>query len=176
MRTTYLSWATGFISGLNYVGSMLFIFLVVCFCFVMYSFCVLCRMLSVDCAFLIASSVFSHVYLPKTMRLCDLSGDTFVKQVTGNRHRYVWTGPYDASPFFLDVAPPLFLTSIFFHINNILQLSMYHCIVFIVDMSYYYVRKPAWIETTVWLYLLYICHTVIHRKLQNVVYMKKNRC
>jgi len=23
------------------------------------------------------------------------------------------------------------------------------------------------------LYLLYICHTVIHRKLQNVVYMKK---
>ena len=27
--------------------------------------------------------------------------------------------------------------------------------------------------TTVWLFLLYICHTVIHRKLQNVVYMKK---
>jgi hypothetical protein len=25
------------------------------------------------------------------------------------------------------------------------------------------------------LYLLYICHTVIHRKLENVVYMKKNR-
>ena len=115
MRTTYLSWATGFISGLNYVGSMLFIFLVVCFCFVMYSFCVLCRMLSVDCAFLIASSVFSHVYLPKTMRLCDLSGDTFVKQVTGNRHRYVWTGPYDASPFFIWCCPPpFFLTSIFF--------------------------------------------------------------
>jgi hypothetical protein len=43
-------------------------------------------MLSVDCAFLIASSVFSHVYLPKTMRLGDLSGDTFVKQVTGNRY------------------------------------------------------------------------------------------
>ena len=37
----------------------------------------------------------------------------------------------------------------------------------------YYVRNPAWIETTVCLYLLYICHTVIHRKLQNVVYMKK---
>jgi hypothetical protein len=35
-----------------------------------------------------------------------------------------------------------------------------------------YVRNPLWIETTVWLYLLYICHTVIHRKLQNVVYMK----
>jgi hypothetical protein len=26
------------------------------------------------------------------------------------------------------------------------------------------------------LYLLYICHAVIHRKLQNVVYMKKSRC
>jgi hypothetical protein len=34
----------------------------------------------------------------------------------------------------------------------------------------YYVRNPAWIETTV---RLYICHTVIHRKLQNGVYMKK---
>jgi hypothetical protein len=54
--------------------------------FLMHSFCVLCRMLSVDCAFLISSSVFSHVYLPKTMRLCDLSGYTFVKQVTGNRY------------------------------------------------------------------------------------------
>jgi hypothetical protein len=42
----------------------------------------------------------------------------------------------------------------------------------------YHVRNPAWMETTVWLYLLYICHTVIHRKLQNVVYnyMKKSRC
>jgi hypothetical protein len=40
----------------------------------------------------------------------------------------------------------------------------------------YHVRNPAWIETTVWLYLLYICHTVIHRKLHNVVYMKKSRC
>ena len=40
----------------------------------------------------------------------------------------------------------------------------------------YYVRNPAWIETTVCLYLLYICHTVIRRQLQNVVYMKKNRC
>jgi hypothetical protein len=39
-----------------------------------------------------------------------------------------------------------------------------------------YVWNPVWIETTVWLFLLYICHTVIHRKLQNVVYMKKNRC
>ena len=37
----------------------------------------------------------------------------------------------------------------------------------------YHVRNLAWIETTVWLYLLYICHTVIHRKLQNVVYMNK---
>ena len=34
------------------------------------------------------------------------------------------------------------------------------------------VRNPVWIETTVWLFLLYICHTVIHKKLQNVVYMK----
>ena len=31
-----------------------------------------------------------------------------------------------------------------------------------------YVRNAVWIETTVWLFLLYI-----HRKLQNVVYMKK---
>jgi hypothetical protein len=28
----------------------------------------------------------------------------------------------------------------------------------------YYVRNPAWIETTVCLYLLYICHTVIRRR------------
>ena len=40
-------------------------------------------------------------------------------------------------------------------------------------LSYTYVRNPVWIETTVRLFLLYICHTVIHRKLQNVVYMKK---
>ena len=40
----------------------------------------------------------------------------------------------------------------------------------------YHARNPAWIKTIVWLYLLYICHTVIHRKLQNVVYMKKSRC
>ena len=33
-----------------------------------------------------------------------------------------------------------------------------------------HVRNPVWIETTLW---LYICHPVIHRKLQNVVYMKK---
>ena len=59
---------------------------VCCLWIVPYVFCGLCRMLSVDCAFLISSSVFSHVYLPKTMRLCDLSGDTFVKQVTGNRY------------------------------------------------------------------------------------------
>jgi hypothetical protein len=33
----------------------------------------------------------------------------------------------------------------------------------------------VWIETTVCLYLLYIhvCHPVIHRELQNVVYMEK---
>ena len=33
------------------------------------------------------------------------------------------------------------------------------------DMIRYHVTNLAWIETTVWLYLLYICHTVIHRKL-----------
>ena len=43
-------------------------------------------------------------------------------------------------------------------------------------LSYTYVRNPIWIETTVRLFLLYICHTVIHRKLKNVVYMKKNWC
>ena len=40
-------------------------------------------------------------------------------------------------------------------------------------LSYIHVRNPVWIETTVCLYLLYICHTVIYRKLQIVVYMKK---
>ena len=34
-------------------------------------------------------------------------------------------------------------------------------------------QKPGMDRTTVWLYLLYICHTMIHRKLQNVVYIKK---
>jgi hypothetical protein len=38
--------------------------------------------------------------------------------------------------FLWDVDPPLFLflfvwTSTFFHINNILQLSMYHCMTYI---------------------------------------------
>ena len=55
-------------------------------------------------------------------------------------HRYLWTGPYVA-PFILFYfllrccPPPLFffffLTSTFFHINNILQLSMYHCMTYI---------------------------------------------
>ena len=40
-------------------------------------------------------------------------------------------------------------------------------------LSYIHVRNPEWIETTVCLYLLYICYPVIHRELQNVVYMKK---
>ena len=44
---------------------------------------------------------------------------------------------------------------------------------FIFVFSYTYVRNPVWIETTVWLVLLYICNTVIHRKLQKVVYMTK---
>jgi hypothetical protein len=35
------------------------------------------------------------------------------------------------------------------------------------------VRNTVWIETTVCLYVLYICHPVIHRELQNVVCMKK---
>jgi hypothetical protein len=39
---------------------------VCCLWIVPYVICGLCRMLSVDCAFLIASSVFSHLYLPKT--------------------------------------------------------------------------------------------------------------
>jgi hypothetical protein len=44
---------------------------------------------------------------------------------------------------------------------------------FIFVFSYTYVRNPVWIETTMWLVLLYISHSVIHRKLQNVVYMTK---
>ena len=32
-------------------------------------------------------------------------------------HRYVWTGPYDA-PLFINI-------DFFFHVNNILQLSMF---------------------------------------------------
>ena len=43
-------------------------------------------------------------------------------------------------------------------------------VTYLLSSNLYHVRNPAWIETTVWLYLLYICHTVIHRKLQNVVY------
>ena len=41
--------------------------------------------------------------------------------------------------------------------------------------SLIHVRNPVCIETTLCLYLLYICHPVIHRELQNVLYMKKNR-
>ena len=59
----------------------------------------------------------------------------------GNNPLYI-TGTCGQVPmmsplFFLDVATPLFfsflfLTSIFFfHINNILQLSMYHCMTYI---------------------------------------------
>jgi hypothetical protein len=40
-------------------------------------------------------------------------------------------------------------------------------------LSYIHVRNQVWIETTVCLYLLYICHPVIHRELQNVVYIEK---
>jgi hypothetical protein len=39
------------------------------------------------------------------------------------KHRYLLTGPYGA----FDCLSPLFWTSLFFHIHNILQLSMYHC-------------------------------------------------
>jgi hypothetical protein len=33
--------------------------------------------------------------------------------------------------FFFKMMTPLFLTSTFFHINNIFQLSMYHCMTYI---------------------------------------------
>ena len=66
MRTTYLSWATGFISGLNYVGSMLFIFLVVC---IMFLFCyvfvlclvpyVVCGLCILDCLFGVLTPLFT---------------------------------------------------------------------------------------------------------------------
>jgi hypothetical protein len=50
-------------------------------------------------------------------------------------HRYLWTGPYVAPFFcffcFLRCCPPFFLTSTLCHINNILQLSMYHCMTYI---------------------------------------------
>jgi hypothetical protein len=36
-------------------------------------------------------------------------------------------------------------------------------------LAYTYVRIPVWIETTVWLFLLYICHTVIHRKFIRII-------
>ena len=51
------------------------------------------------------------------------------------QHRYLWTGPYVAPFFFLFFLrcwPPhplfffFFKHRLFFHINNILQLSMYH--------------------------------------------------
>jgi hypothetical protein len=44
-------------------------------------------------------------------------------------------------------------------------------VTYLLSYTYRYVRNLVWIETTVWLFLLYICHTVIHRKLQNVEYM-----
>jgi hypothetical protein len=65
-------------------------------------------------------------------------------------HRYLWTGPYVAPFFFFfffrRLIPSLYIlfslkthiffffsfwTSTFFHINNILQLSMYHCMTYI---------------------------------------------
>jgi hypothetical protein len=51
-------------------------------------------------------------------------------------HRYLWTGPYVAPFilllfFFKMLPPPLFFNIDFFHINNILQLSMYHCMTYI---------------------------------------------
>jgi hypothetical protein len=45
-------------------------------------------------------------------------------------HRYLWTGHYVA-PLFFFFFFFFFLTSTFFHINNILQLSMYHCMTYI---------------------------------------------
>jgi hypothetical protein len=44
-------------------------------------------------------------------------------------HRYLWTGPYVA-PLFLFFFF-LYKHRLFFHINNILQLSMYHCMTYI---------------------------------------------
>jgi hypothetical protein len=44
------------------------------------------------------------------------------------KHRYLWAGPYVAPFSFFSF---FFLTSTFFHINNILQLSMYHCMTYI---------------------------------------------
>ena len=55
------------------------------------------------------SPFLTYVYLVGTPLISSLLKAMYLY------HRYVWTGPYDAPPFFSF----FFLTSIFFHINNI---------------------------------------------------------
>ena len=69
---------------------------------------------------------------------CGLSNVWTFQNINFNtEHRYVWTGPYVAPLFFLFLfrccpPPPFFFEHrFFFHINNILQLSMYHCMTYI---------------------------------------------
>jgi hypothetical protein len=69
-------------------------------------------------------------------------------------HRYLWTGPY--------VAPFIFIIIFFLRCSFGVNSSSYPCRVSDMITNLYHVRNPAWIETTAWLYLLYICHTVLY--------------
>jgi hypothetical protein len=99
------------------------------------------------------------------------------------QHHQIWRSLHNLS--LVSLAPPFGLVEILkimpvstFKTDVILFITEYKNIDYVIAHRYLInVRNPAWIETTVWLYLLYtgICHTVIHRKLQNVVYMKKMR-
>ena len=116
MRTTYLSWATGFISGLNYVGSMLFIFLVVCIvflfsyvfllCLVPYVVCGLCIL---DCLFGVLTRLFTknnEIMWSFWWYICEAS-DWESTQVRVDRT--LW-----CLPFFFRCCPPLFFNIDFF--------------------------------------------------------------
>jgi hypothetical protein len=48
------------------------------------------------------------------------------------------------------------------HMQNFMLMSYVHIIIY-----------QLCLKIEIWFLLLYICHTVIHRKLKNVVYMKK---
>ena len=56
-----------------------------------------------------------------------------VSSIMNHSHRYLWTGPYVAPFFFFFLR--FCWTSTFFHINNILQLSMYHCMTYIQEIQ-----------------------------------------
>ena len=81
-----------------------------------------------------------------SITLCDKTMQFIRTKYYSTDHRYVWTGPY---------APPLFFSFSFF-----------------LDAP-----PPFFLEHRFFFHINNNLQlTVIHRKLQNVVYMKKNRC